>query len=267
MKKQLAVVAGEGALPGAVVEANHGAWFVRIEGVESHNPGAPEIAASFERLGQLFDDLRSNSIEEVCLAGAMTRPALDPVAFDPKMRDLAPRLSEAMMGGDDAVLRLVIAVFEGEGFAVRGAHELVPGLTDEAGLLAGHPPDRTARDDAHRATEILAALGPVDVGQACVVAGGLCLGIETIQGTGFLLRMVAETDPKLRRGAKGVLVKRSKPGQDLRVDMPTIGPDTIRAAADVGLAGIVIAAHSVLILDREATLAAAEAAGLFVLAQ
>ena len=267
MNTHLAVIAGEGSLPGAVVEANHGAWFVRIEGVEAHNPGAPEIAARFERLGQLFDDLRANGIEEVCFAGAVTRPALDPMAFDPKMLSLVPRLMEAMKSGDDALLRLVIAVFEQEGFAVRGAHELVPGLTAEAGLLAGDPPDRAARDDAHLATEILAALGPLDVGQACVVAGGLCLGIETIQGTSFLLRMAAETDPRLRRGAKGVLVKRPKPGQDLRVDMPAIGPETIREAAAAGLAGVVIAAQQVLILDREATIKAAEEADLFLLAQ
>jgi hypothetical protein len=263
----LAVIAGEGALPGAVVAENHGALLVRIEGVEAHNPGAPEIAASFERLGQLFDDLRAHGVTEVCLAGAMRRPALNPVAFDPKMRALAPRLGAAMQGGDDALLRLVIAVFEEEGFAVRGAHELAPGLTAGAGLLAGRPPDRAARDDAHRATEILAALGPADVGQACVVAGGLCLGIETVQGTDFLLRQVAATDPGLRRGAKGVLVKRPKPGQDLRVDLPAIGPGTVAGAAAAGLAGIVIAAHAVLILERAATREAAEAAGLFLLAQ
>jgi len=263
----LAVIAGEGALPGAVIGAHHGAWLVRIEGVAALNPGAPEIAASFDRLGQLFDDLRGQGITEVCLAGSMARPALNPMAFDPKMQALAPRLMQAMQGGDDALLRLVIAVFEEEGFAVRGAHELVPGLTAAAGLLAGPAPDRAARDDARRGTEILAALGPVDVGQAAVVAGGLCLGIETIQGTDFLLRMVAATPAALRRGARGVLVKRPKPGQDLRVDLPAIGPGTVRGAAEAGLAGIVIAAGAVLLIDREALLGAAEEAGLFVLAQ
>ncbi len=263
----LAVIAGEGALPGAIIQAHHGAWFVRIEGVEAHNPGAPEIAARFERLGQLFYDLRGANVTELCLAGAMARPALDPVAFDPKMMALAPRLMQAMQGGDDALLRLVIAIFEEEGFAVRGAHDLVPGLTAQAGLLAGDPPERPERDDIHRANEILAALGPVDVGQAAVVAGGLCLGIETIQGTDALLRMVSETPDHLRRGAKGVLVKRPKPGQDLRVDMPAIGPATIEGAAKAGLAGVVIAAGGVLIAEREATIAAAEAAGLFLMAQ
>lgn len=261
------MIAGSGSLPAAVLAANHGAWMVRVEGIEAQNPGAPEIAARFEELGRLFDDLRAEGIDTVCLAGAMRRPALDPVAFDPKMRMLAPRLATAMQGGDDALLRLVVTVFEEEGFAVRGAHELAPELVAGPGLFAGPPPDRAARDDAHRATAILAALGPLDVGQACVVGGGLCLGIETIQGTDFLLDQVARTDPALRRGGRGVLVKRPKPGQDLRVDMPAIGPGTVRGAAAAGLAGIVIAAGSVLILDREATLAAAEAAGLFLVAQ
>lgn len=267
MSGGLAVIAGEGALPGLVLAANHGAWMVRIEGVEAQNPGAPEIAARFEELGRLFDDLRAAGIETVCMAGAMTRPALDPMAFDPRMRALAPRLMAAMQGGDDALLRLVIAVFEEEGFAVCGAHEVVPGLTAGPGLLAGPAPDRAARDDAQRAAAILAALGPLDVGQACVVAGGLCLGIETVQGTDFLLEQVAATDPRLRRGAKGVLVKRPKPGQDLRVDMPAVGPDTLRRAAAAGLAGVSVAAGAVLILDRAATLAAADEAGLFLLSQ
>jgi UDP-2,3-diacylglucosamine hydrolase len=267
MSGGLAVIAGAGALPGAVLRANHGAWMVRIEGVEAQNPGAPEIAARFEQLGRLFDDLRAEGIDRVCLAGAMARPALDPVAFDGRMRDMAPRLASAMRGGDDALLRLVIAVFEEEGFAVIGAHELAPDLTAGAGLLAGSPPDRPARDDIQRATAILAALGPQDVGQAAVVEAGLCLGIETIQGTEFLLRWVAATPPRLRQRGQGVLVKRPKPGQDLRVDMPAIGPDTIRQAAEAGLAGVVVAAGAVLLLDRGAVLEAAADAGLFLLAQ
>ncbi len=267
MSGGLAVIAGDGALPGMIVRAHHGAWLVRIEGIEAQNPGAPEIAASLERIGRLYDDLRAEGIERVCFAGALARPALDPVAFDPKMAELAPRLVAAMQEGDDALLRVIVGAFEAEGFAVAGAHELVPELTARPGLLAGPAPDRAARDDIRRAVVVLAALGPVDVGQACVVAGGLCLGIETIQGTDFLLRMVAETDPRLRRGARGVLVKRPKPGQDLRVDMPAIGPGTVRAAAAAGLAGITIAAGEVLLIDRAGTCAAAEAAGLFLLAQ
>jgi hypothetical protein len=262
----LAVIAGSGPLPAEVIRALPEALFVRIEGVEARNPGAPEIAARFERLGALFDDLRAHRVQRLCLAGAMARPALDPLAFDPKMTALAPRLAEAMRGGDDALLRLVIAVFEEEGFAVWGAHDIAPGLAAEAGLLAGPAPDAAARADIARARDILQALGPLDIGQGAVVAGGLCLGIETIQGTDFLLSQVAITDPRLRRG-KGVLAKRPKPGQDLRADMPAIGPETARGAAKAGLAGIAVAAGEVLILERAETLRALEEAGLFLLAE
>ncbi len=262
----LAVIAGSGALPGEIVTARPDTVFVRIEGVEAQNPGAPEIAARFEELGRLFDDLRAHGVTELCLAGAMARPALDPMAFDPKMQALAPRLLGAMQGGDDALLRLVVTVFEEEGFAVRGAHALVPALTAQPGLIAGAEPSAGARADAERAGQILDALGPVDVGQGAVVAAGLCLGIETVQGTDFLLRMVAGTPRHLRR-SKGVLVKRPKPGQDLRVDMPAIGPGTIRAAAEAGLEGIVIARGTVLLLERDEIVRASEETGLFLLAE
>ena len=260
----LAVIAGEGTLPGEVIRARHDAVMVRIEGVAAHNPGAPEIGARFEQLGRLFDDMRVAGVNQVCFAGAMRRPALDPVAFDAHMLDIAPRLMSAMRGGDDALLRLVARVFEDEGFAVVGAHEAVPGLLAAPGLMAGPEPSEADLADAMRATAILEALGPVDVGQAAVVAGGLCLGIETVQGTDFLLQMVAGTDPALRRGARGVLVKRPKAGQDLRFDLPAIGPGTVGRAADAGLAGIVAAPGAVIVLDRDATCDVARAAGLFL---
>ena len=262
----LAVIAGSGLLPGEIVSQNHSALFVRMEGVDADNPGATEISASFERLGQLFDGLRAHGVTEVCLAGAMARPALNPVAFDSKMQALAPRLLAAMQGGDDALLRLVISVFEEEGFHVRGAHSLVPHLTAQTGHLAGPEPSQAALADARRATAILTALGPLDVGQGAVVAAGLCLGIETIQGTDFLLRTVRETPERLRRG-KGVLVKRPKAGQDLRVDMPAIGPGTVEAAAAAGLEGIVIAHGAVVLLDRDELIRKAEEAGLFLRAE
>jgi DUF1009 family protein len=99
------------------------------------------------------------------------------------------------------------------------------------------------------------------------VADGQVLGVETAQGTDAMLHFVMQTPDALRHRAKGVLVKLPKPGQDLRVDMPAIGPDTIRRAAEAGLAGIIIAAGQVLLIDRAATLADVEAAGLFLRAE
>jgi DUF1009 family protein len=137
---------------------------------------------------------------------------------------------------------------------VVGAHALRPDLVAEAGCLAGGP----LPGDVARARAVLDALGPLDVGQAAVAARGQVLGIETLQGTDAMLDFVARTAP----GSGGVLVKRPKPGQDLRFDMPAIGPDTVRHAAAAGLAGIEIAAGRVLLLDRDAVLAACAETGL-----
>lgn len=263
----LAIIAGEGGLPGVLRAARPDALTVLFRGVAAAAPEGPRLAAQFEKIGTLFTDLRAAGVETVVFAGAIGRPALNPGEFDAKLMSLAPRIVPALAGGDDALLRTVIAIFEDEGFRVAGAHEVAPDTLAGAGQLAGPAPSKTDLTDAARATEILAALAPVDVAQGVVVAGGLCLGIETLQGTDALLRFVGETPEQLRRGARGVLVKQPKAGQDLRVDMPAIGPATVDNAAEAGLAGIVVAEGATLVLDRAALVAQAEARGVFVIGQ
>lgn len=247
-----AILAGKGALPGLLLEAGP-AEVVRFRGVAVHV--APTVEARFEQLGKLFDALRDKGVREVCLAGAMARPPLEPAAFDPFTASKMPGLMAAMGQGDDALLRAVIAVIEGAGFTVVAAHALRPDLVVPAGVLAGKI---TGKADAARARAVLDALGPLDVGQAAVAAKGQVIGVETLQGTDAMLDFVARSAP----GSGGVLVKRPKPGQDLRVDMPAIGPDTIRNAAAAGLSGIEIAAGHVLLLERDAILAACAETGL-----
>jgi hypothetical protein len=265
---RLAILAGQGALPQMIVAAHPQAVFVHFTGVTyAKLPQVQRLEASFEKFGEMFADLQAAGVTEVVFAGGLARPALNPANFDAKSMELAPRFMAAMAGGDDGLLRAVIAAFEEAGFAVRGAHEVIKGLTAEAGHLAGPMPSETDLADATRARAILTALGPLDVGQGAVVADGQVLGVETAQGTDAMLHFVMQTPDALRHRAKGVLVKLPKPGQDLRVDMPAIGPDTIRRAAEAGLAGIIIAAGQVLLIDRAATLADVEAAGLFLRAE
>lgn len=251
-----AILAGGGALPGLLQEAGP-AVLVRFEGVPVEAPEAGAIPARFERLGQLFSDLRAAGVDELCLAGSMQRPQFDPALLDAPTRALMPRLVAAMGRGDDHLLGAVVAIFEDEGFAVRGAHEIRPDLLAAEGDLAGAPSEALRRDAA-RARAVIDALGPLDVGQGAVAAGGQILGVETLQGTDAMLAFVARTAP----GSGGVLVKRPKRGQDLRVDMPAIGPDTFGRAAAAGLAGIEVAAGATLLLDRAATLKAAARHGL-----
>ncbi|MCG7492595.1 LpxI family protein [Thalassobius sp. Cn5-15] len=263
---RLAILSGDGALPVALSAAHPDALCVCFEGVAHQVTGMVENHR-FERLGEMFDALRAAGVTRVVMAGSMSRPPLDPAALDPFMIALAPRLMAAMQGGDDALLRLIIAVIEDEGFTVLGAHELLKGLTAEPALLVGSAPDEAATADIIRAADILTALSPHDVGQGCVVAGGLVLAVETLQGTEFMLDTVRRTAPHLRRGSKGVFVKAAKKGQDLRVDMPAIGPDTVAQVAAAGLAGIAVQAEHVMILERDQTISAAHKAGIFIIGQ
>jgi DUF1009 family protein len=242
-----AIIAGAGALPDLLAEAGP-MLTVRLEGQPGGTEGA-DIIARLERLGALFEALRAGGITDLCLAGAMRRTGFDTAHLDAETAALLPELEAAMGQGDDALLRRIVAIFEAQGFAIRGAHDWRPDLVAPEGALHGTPqPD----GDAARARAVLAALGPHDVGQAAVAARGQMLGIETLQGTDAMLDFVGATAP----GSGGVLVKRAKPGQDLRVDMPAIGPDTVARAAAAGLAGIELQAGHVLLLDPAAVRAA-----------
>ncbi len=248
-----AIIAGAGALPGLLAAAGP-ALIVRFEGAPGGTDGA-DLIARFERLGALFADLKVRDVTELCLAGAMRRVGFDRDALDAVTASLLPRLADAMGQGDDALLRCIITIFEDQGFAIRGAQDLRPDLVARAGVMVGA---QGAAADSARARGVLAALGPLDVGQAAVAANGQIIGIETLQGTDALLRFVAETAP----GSGGVLVKRAKPGQDLRVDMPAIGPDTVALAARAGLSGIEVQADHVLLLDPAAVQTACQAQGI-----
>lgn len=257
---QTAIIAGQGALPGLLAEALDAPAVYAVEGFE---PDIPAESFRYERLVPLLDRLAADGIEHVVFAGAVRRPRLDPEAFDPRTAMLVPRVAAAIGQGDDALLRELIAIFEEWDLRVVGVDAIRPDLIPATGVLAGDPSPRD-RSDAARAAEILSVTGPLDIGQGCVVAGGLCLAIETLPGTAPMLDFVARNRAE---GRGGVLFKAPKPGQDRRVDLPAIGPDTITQASAAGLDGIAWAAGGVLLLDRAATVSAAEKAGLFLWAR
>lgn len=260
--KRIAVIAGQGALPGAVVAALGQAEVFAPEGLEI---ALPAERFRFERLVPFLRHLVDSGVTGVVLAGAMTRPRLDPALFDPATAQLVPRLLAAMQAGDDATLREVIAIIEEAGLEVLGIESVAPGLIAGPGVLGGVQPSDLDRRDAGRAAAIVEALGAADVGQGCVVAGGLCLAAEALPGTDAMLDWVAAVAGRLRPpGVRGLIYKAPKPAQDRRADLPALGPETVRKAAAAGLAGIVWQAGGVLLLDRATMVAEADRLGLFL---
>lgn len=254
----LALVSGKGALPALVAGAQAKPPLVCVlDGFAPEGLNA-DITFRLERLGSFLADLKARGVTEVCFCGAIERPPFDPTKLDAETMPLVPVMMQAMGAGDDGALRAVMELFEAQGMTVRAAHDLAPDLMAPAGVLSRLQPDDQMHADVARADAVLAALAPVDVGQGCVVGAGQVWGIETTGGTDHMLA----TLPERAGRSKAVLVKAPKEGQDLRVDMPAIGPDTVMAVAGAGLAGLVVQAGSVLILKRAETIAAADAAGL-----
>lgn len=255
----LALIAGQGALPGEIVAAlPERPHVAALAGFAPDSVSADE-EFRLEHLGTFLSGLSDRGVTEVCFAGAVRRPPIDQSAIDAATMPLLPRIAAAMGQGDDATLRTIIDIFEEAGLTVRGAHELAPSLLPEAGFLAGAPPEGAGHDIA-RAREILAAMGAADTGQACVVLKGQALALEGLYGTDWMLASLRNRPD----GRGGLLYKGPKPGQDRRVDLPTIGPATLEGAAAAGLDGVVIEAGGVLVLDREKTVAAARKHGLFL---
>lgn len=267
---RLAIISGTGALPGLLADAAPERPLVcAVEGVEV---SGPEVGIRFriERLMPFLDQLHEAGVSRVAFAGGMRRPALDPALFDPATAQIVPSLVPALQAGDDATLRAILGLFEEAGFDVVGADDIAPHLVPGAGVLGPHRPSAADERDAARAAQIVAALGAADVGQGAVVAQGLCLAVEALPGTDAMLDFVAATAGGLRpdpKGAKGTFYKAPKPGQERRVDLPALGPKTVRRAAAAGLAGIAWEAGGVLLLDRAAVESAAAEAGLFLWAR
>jgi DUF1009 family protein len=272
----LAIIAGRDALPRLIAEYRRsvGLPYLVISFAGAAEPWThehPHQAHQFEKAGALFAALRRAGCTHVVFAGAMSRPRLKPWRADGKAVVLIGKVMALLAKGDNELLSGLAQIFEDEGFAVVGAGDCLEGLTAGSEILGQRQPEAIDCLDAAQGVAILSALGPLDVGQAVVVARGVCLGIEAIEGTDALLARVAAL-PGVRRvdGSaavgipSGVLVKMPKPGQDRRVDLPSIGPRTIDGVARARLRGIVIEAGGANILERAETVRLADQAGLFL---
>lgn len=291
---KLALIAGAGALPALIASRQPEPPLVACLDGFSPEGLPPHITFRIEHLGSTLAALKDAGVSRLCLVGKVARPAVDMAAIDDATRPMIPALMEAIGQGDDAALRGLISVLEREGFDVVGAHELAADLLPSAGILVGQVSEEHEKD-ATRGAEIIAAMGAADIGQACIVASGQALAVEALPGTDWMLRSMLVpgreaqksdiTDPLgmasdwlSGRGPMmhvrstrdkalppgGLLFKAPKPAQELRVDMPTIGPDTIKLAAECGLDGVVVQAGGVLVLSPDECRRIAEAAGIFL---
>ncbi len=269
---KLGVIAGAGGLPAEIVRACRAAerpvFVVRLAGMADADFGdADTVETGVAEWGKMMGALRKAGCRQICFAGAVPRP--DFANLRPDFRGLAslPAVVAAARKGDDALLRQIMAEFERDGFAVENPSDVLSGLTIGEGALGQVSPGPAHVADIDKAIQAARALGALDIGQGVVVAGGLVLAVEAQEGTDAMLRRCAQL-PRALRGVgsapAGVLAKAVKPIQDRRIDLPTIGPQTVMGAAQAGLAGVVGEAGALLVVDRAEVIRTADELGLFV---
>lgn len=261
-----ALIAGQGRLPALVYErlAEGGAAPVvaELDGFRAGTPVPADLTFRLEKLTALFESFRAHGVSEVTFAGRVRRPQLDPDQIDAASASLFEKVSAALRAGDDGALRVILDLFTEAGFTVRPVQDLLPELLPAAGAFGGRAMTAADAKDAQRGLEVIAGMAAADVGQACAVSQGVVLSVEAAAGTDWMLDSLQQRPDDLPPG--GLLVKAPKPGQDQRVDLPTIGPGTIRRAATARLSGVVVTEGGVLVIDADETLAEAERLGLLL---
>lgn len=272
---RLAIIAGNGRLPvdlaQNVAAGGHQPFLVIIEG--EVEPSSPLMAFEHEKLvleqvSELIPLLKRRKISHAVLAGGIERRP-DWRAIRPTLSffKFLPKLIAALRRGDDGVLRALVRAIESAGIKVMGAHEIVPDLLASAGPMTRTLPLKSDWRDIDAAIEAARAIGRLDIGQAAVAVGGRAVALEGIEGTDGLLQRMRALRPhgRIAGVTRGVLAKCAKPGQELRADLPAIGPATVEAAHAAGLAGIAVEADRSLVLESSKVIERADELGLFVI--
>lgn len=270
----IGIIAGSGAFPFEIAEALQRAgetpFIIGLRGFVSRDEALHDLPHAFIDMldpQKIIATLRANKIKRVVLAGGVSRPG--PMALLSIYTFFRHReeLRRIVSGGDDRILRGVIRLLEESGFSVIGVDEAAPELLAPHGAISSVSLPSHAASDIALGLSCLHDMGRYDLGQGVVVAEGRVLAMEGPEGTDAMLervRLMQKNRRVILENKCAILVKAPKPAQDRRVDLPAIGPRTIKSAKAAGLAGIAVAAHDVVLVERKRLIREADAASLFV---
>lgn len=276
---KLAIIAGGGHLPVEVAHAAHSAGHsVLVIGIAEEanlsnlDSDVRQTKVGWGQFGALQQHLKDHGTQKLVIIGSISRrPDYKDLKLDWGAVQLLPQLLTTLLaGGDSSVLDKVAKLFADLGYDLIGAHDIAPSLLATEGHLAGPKPNEVVRQDANKATLAAWTAGHLDMGQGAVSIGGRIIAMEGAEGTDGLLERVSLMRQSKRFSGPnraGVLAKCTRPRQDLRLDLPTVGPRTVENAADAGLSAIVLEAGRVLLSQREETLARCKARKISLFAQ
>jgi DUF1009 family protein len=264
---KIGIIAGNGMMPVEIIKSCHARGIeVCVAGLlpfadETAFADVPHTMARLGEVGKMMKFFQSQGTVDLVLAGGIKRPSLKELIPDWEATKMLAKLALKKQS-DDNLFRAVIREIEARGFHIRGVEEIVPEMLFHEGVYGRVKPSSEDMDDIARGIEVARALGAVDVGQAVVIQEGRVLAVEAVEGTDMMLSRAATVK---KPGKAPVMVKIVKPGQDTRVDLPAIGIQTIEQLKKYGMGGIAVEAGGILVIEREAVVASADAAGIFII--
>ncbi len=267
MSKKIALVAGALDLPFFTRDAlRRAGWDVFVVGLKNfYDPQLkPDMVVRLGGGGRAVRELRRRGINTLTFVGALGHPNLRDIRPDLWSLGIFISILKHQQGYDSMAVAFTAALAR-RGLNVVAAQDLAPELTFETpGVQTKTQPTKTDQVDIKRAIEVSHTIGAADIG-ASVVVDRQVIAVEAAEGTARMLDRVVDMRQKMTR-SHGVFAKMTKPGQDLRIDIPAIGVDTVRAVAAAHLRGIVVNAKTCFVVDKPAVIKAANDAKIFIVA-
>jgi UDP-2,3-diacylglucosamine hydrolase len=265
--KTLGIVAGNGNLPAQIIDVcknNNRPFFVLAfeETTEPEIVSSPHAIVRIGAVGEALKHLRNAGVQEIVMAGGIKRPSLSSLKPDAAGASLLKKLGKAFFMGDDALLRAITSFFEEENFTIVGVDSILNNIMAEEGVLGKISPDEQAKTDIMIGMAAAKNLGALDIGQAVIIENGVVLGTESSTGTDAMIISCGQLKNRARKS--GVLVKAKKPNQEEKVDLPSIGVQTIENLYAAGFAGVAVEAYGSLLIDKNGLIKKADEYGLFV---
>jgi len=266
--KKVALFAGALSLPRlARDEMRKNGWDVYVVGLKNfYDPALnPDLVIRLGGAGRAARECKKRGIKKLVFVGALGHVNLSDIR--PDLWSLGVLLSVIKhQRGYDSMAVAFNKALEKRGYEIVAAQDVAPSLTfDKPGIQTKTKPTRADTANIERAVDVSHTIGVADIG-ASVVVDKQVIAVEAAEGTARMLDRVVEMRKNKRGRTSGVFAKMTKPGQDLRIDIPAIGVDTVRAVAAAKLRGIVVNAKTCFVIDKPAVIAAANQAKIFIMA-
>lgn len=267
-EETIGIIAGSGDLPRFVIsslqEKGKRVFVIAIENCTEYETvsNIPHIWIPMGKIGAAIKALKSENANKIIMAGRVGRPEISSLRLDVSGLRLLIKLRQLRLQGDDVVFSTIIKFFEEANLKVIGIDEILPELLTAKGVIGNIKPDKVAEKDIELGKKVALEIGKLDIGQAVITQNGRVLAVEGAEGTDEMIRRARVLHDLNAPG--GVLIKVKKPGQDARVDLPSIGVKTIENINESGLRGIALEAGGSLIIDRENVIRKADSLGIFL---